>query len=115
MGQDDISLSIPIVGEEEKAALREVIDSGWLSMGPRVQAFEAAFAALHGQKSAVAVNSCTAALHLACLAAGLGPGDEVIVPPPREVKGAMTKKKGGVRRPPRPGASAGSLPRSREP
>ncbi len=80
MGQDDISLSIPIVGEEEKAALREVIDSGWLSMGPRVQAFEAAFAALHGQKSAVAVNSCTAALHLILRAFDIGPGDEVLVP-----------------------------------
>jgi dTDP-4-amino-4,6-dideoxygalactose transaminase len=76
----DISLSIPILGEEEKAALREVIDSGWVSMGPKVQAFEAAFAALHGRKTAVAVNSCTAALHLILRAFDIGPGDEVLVP-----------------------------------
>jgi dTDP-4-amino-4,6-dideoxygalactose transaminase len=76
----DISLSIPIVGEEEKAALREVIESGWLSMGAKVQAFENAFAAQHGQKSAVAVDSCTAALHLILRAFEIGPGDEVLVP-----------------------------------
>ena len=76
----DISLSIPIVGEEEKAALCEVIESGWLSMGAKVQAFESAFAAHHGQKAAVAVNSCTAALHLILRAFNIGPGDEVLVP-----------------------------------
>jgi dTDP-4-amino-4,6-dideoxygalactose transaminase len=75
-----ISLSIPIVGEEEEAALRDVIESGWLSMGARVQEFESAFAARHGQKSAVAVNSCTAALHLILRAMNIGPGDEVVVP-----------------------------------
>jgi dTDP-4-amino-4,6-dideoxygalactose transaminase len=76
----DISLSVPILGEEEKAALSEVIESGWLSMGPRVEAFENAFAAFHGQKSAVALNSCTAALHLILRALQIGPGDEVLVP-----------------------------------
>jgi dTDP-4-amino-4,6-dideoxygalactose transaminase len=76
----DISLSIPLVGAEEKAALSEVIDSGWLSTGPKVEAFEAAFAALHGQKMGVALNSCTAALHLILRAFGIGPGDEVLVP-----------------------------------
>ncbi len=79
-GKHDISLSIPIVGEGEKSALRDVIDSGWLSMGPRVQAFESAFAAVHGQTSAVALDSCTAALHLILRAFGVGPGDEVLVP-----------------------------------
>ena len=78
--KNDLSLSIPILGEEEKAALREVIDSGWVSMGPKVQAFEAAFAVLHGRKTAVAVNSCTAALHLILRAFAIGPGDEVLVP-----------------------------------
>jgi dTDP-4-amino-4,6-dideoxygalactose transaminase len=53
-GKNDISLSIPMVGEEEKAALSEVIESGWLSMGTKVQAFENAFAALYARKSAVA-------------------------------------------------------------
>jgi dTDP-4-amino-4,6-dideoxygalactose transaminase len=79
-GKSDISLSIPVVGEEEKAALCDVIESGWLSMGPKVEAFENAFAALHGQKSAVALNSCTAALHLILRAFHIGPGDEVLVP-----------------------------------
>jgi len=79
-GKNNISLSIPVVGEEEKAALREVIESGWLSMGAKVQAFEGSFAGLHGQKSAVAVNSCTAALHLILRAFNIGPGDEVMVP-----------------------------------
>ncbi|UCE43347.1 MAG: DegT/DnrJ/EryC1/StrS aminotransferase family protein [Candidatus Aminicenantes bacterium] len=75
-----MSLSIPIVGEEEKAALREVIDSGWLSMGTKVQEFESAFAALHSQKNAVALSSCTAALHAILRAFDIGPGDEVLVP-----------------------------------
>lgn len=79
-GQSDISLSIPILGEEEKAALCEVIESGWLSMGDNVEAFEKAFAALHAQDRGVAVNSCTAALHLILRALEIGPGDEVLVP-----------------------------------
>ena len=54
--------------------------SGWLSMGPRTSEFEAAFAEYVGVPHACAVSSGTAALHLMCLAAGLGPGDEVIVP-----------------------------------
>jgi dTDP-4-amino-4,6-dideoxygalactose transaminase len=80
MGKNDISLSIPILGEEEKAALWEVIESGWLSMGAKVQEFEKAFAILHGQKSAVALSSCTAALHAILRAFNIGPGDEVLVP-----------------------------------
>jgi dTDP-4-amino-4,6-dideoxygalactose transaminase len=75
-----ISLSDPILGEDEKQALCEVIDSRWLTMGERVAAFEKAFAQLHGLSEAVAVNSCTAALHLALLALDIGPGDEVLVP-----------------------------------
>lgn len=80
MEKNDISLSIPIVGEEEKSALSEVIESGWLSMGDKVQAFENAFASLHNQKSGVAVNSCTAGLHLILRALNIGQGDEVLVP-----------------------------------
>jgi dTDP-4-amino-4,6-dideoxygalactose transaminase len=78
--QKPILLSEPILGEEEKEALCAVIDSGWLTMGDRVAEFEKAFAALHGADAAVAVNSCTAALHLALVALGIGPGDEVLVP-----------------------------------
>ena len=75
-----ISLSVPTIGKQEKLALCEVIDSGWLTMGDRVDVFEKEFAALHGVTEAVAVNSCTAALHLALIALGIGPGDEVLVP-----------------------------------
>lgn len=75
-----LMVSAPIVGIPEKAALFEVIDSGWLTMGDRVQAFEEAFANLHGAEDCVAVSSCTAALHLILDALGIGPGDEVLVP-----------------------------------
>jgi dTDP-4-amino-4,6-dideoxygalactose transaminase len=70
----------PCLGEDEKEALAEVVDSGWITMGDRVRAFERAFAEEHCMADAVAVNSCTAALHLAIEALGIGPGDEVLVP-----------------------------------
>jgi dTDP-4-amino-4,6-dideoxygalactose transaminase len=65
---------------EDLEAVAATLRSGWLTMGPRTQAFEEAFAEAIGAAHAVAVSSCTAALHLAYLAAGIGPGDEVIVP-----------------------------------
>jgi dTDP-4-amino-4,6-dideoxygalactose transaminase len=65
---------------EDIEAVLECLRSGWLTMGPRVQAFERAFAEYVGIEHAVAVSSGTAALHLAALATGVGPGDEVIVP-----------------------------------
>lgn len=68
----------------EPDEIREVVDSletAWLGTGPKVAAFEQAFAAYKGVASAVAVNSCTAALHLSMVAAGLCPGDEVITTP----------------------------------
>jgi dTDP-4-amino-4,6-dideoxygalactose transaminase len=65
---------------EDVEAVMDVLRSGWLTMGPRTAEFEAAFAAHLGVKHAVAVSSCTAALHLSYLAAGVRPGDEVIVP-----------------------------------
>lgn len=70
----------PELGAAEKRALCETIDSGWITMGARVRAFEEAFAARHGASDAVAVGSCTAALHLILAALGVGPGDEVLVP-----------------------------------
>src|SRR5215470_5198965 len=65
---------------EDIEAVMEVLRSGWLTMGPKTAEFEETFAAHLGVRHAVAVSSCTAALHLAYLAAGVGPGDEVIVP-----------------------------------
>jgi dTDP-4-amino-4,6-dideoxygalactose transaminase len=66
--------------DEDVEAVLDVLRSGWLTMGPKTAEFEAAFADHLGVRHAVAVSSCTAALHLAYLAAGVGPGDEVIVP-----------------------------------
>jgi dTDP-4-amino-4,6-dideoxygalactose transaminase len=66
--------------EADLAAVEETLRSGWLTMGPRTKEFEERFAEHLGVRHAVAVSSCTAALHLAYLAAGVGPGDEVIVP-----------------------------------
>lgn len=73
-------VSEPTLGWEEKAALAEVIDSGWITMGERVNAFERAFAKAHGADDSVSVSSCTAGLHLILHALGIGPGDEVLVP-----------------------------------
>lgn len=67
-------------GLEEERAVIDVLRSKWLTMGERTAAFEAAFANLTGAKHAVAVSNATQALHLACQALGVGPGDEVIVP-----------------------------------
>jgi dTDP-4-amino-4,6-dideoxygalactose transaminase len=70
----------PWLGNEEAEAAAEAVASGWIAQGPRVQEFEEAFAAAIGAPHAVAVSSCTAALHLALIAYGIGPGDEVVVP-----------------------------------
>ncbi len=67
-------------GPEEQAAVERVLSSKWLTMGSVTQEFEQAFAAYVGAKYAWAVTNATAALHLACVVAGLGPGDEAIVP-----------------------------------
>ena len=70
----------PWLGEEEAAAAAAAVSSGWVAQGPRVAEFEDAFAEAIGAGHAVAVSSCTAALHLALVVAGIGPGDEVVVP-----------------------------------
>jgi dTDP-4-amino-4,6-dideoxygalactose transaminase len=68
------------VPEEDVQAVLDCLESGWLTMGPRTKAFEEALAGFVGTPHAATVSSGTAALHLSCLAAGIGPGDEVIVP-----------------------------------
>jgi dTDP-4-amino-4,6-dideoxygalactose transaminase len=75
-----IRLARPDVGEPELAAIAEVLASGWLTMGPKVSELEGLLADACGTAHAVAVSSGTAALHLALLALGIGPGDEVVVP-----------------------------------
>ncbi|MFE0511652.1 DegT/DnrJ/EryC1/StrS family aminotransferase [Streptomyces sp. NPDC058964] len=80
MSTDRIPVMIPWLGEEEAAAASEAVLSGWVAQGPRVAAFERAFAERVGAEHAVAVSSCTTALHLSLVALGLGPGDEVVVP-----------------------------------
>ena len=76
-----IPIAKPLVGDAEKRAVLEVLDSGQLAQGSRVAAFEESFAAYIGTKHAVAVNSGTAALIVALQAHGVGPGDEVITTP----------------------------------
>ncbi|HEV3485601.1 MAG TPA: DegT/DnrJ/EryC1/StrS family aminotransferase [Vicinamibacterales bacterium] len=75
-----IPIAVPTIGDEEWQALREPLESGWLTQGPKVAAFEAAFAERHQVAHAFATTSCTTALHLTLAALGIGPGDEVVVP-----------------------------------
>jgi dTDP-4-amino-4,6-dideoxygalactose transaminase len=75
-----INVMQPWLGEEEVAAVTEVLRSGWVAQGPKVRQFEESFAARQQSPYAVAVSSCTTALHLALHVAGIGPGDEVVVP-----------------------------------
>jgi dTDP-4-amino-4,6-dideoxygalactose transaminase len=73
-----IPIARPDISDEEIDAVVDVLRSGWLTYGPRAQRFEAEFAKAVGTRHAVSVSSCTASMHLALLAAGIGPGDEVI-------------------------------------
>jgi dTDP-4-amino-4,6-dideoxygalactose transaminase len=79
--EDVVAFAPPSIGPEEIAEVVDALESGWLSTGPRVASFERAFAEYAGADHAIAVNSCTAALHLSLLAAGVGQGHEVITTP----------------------------------
>ena len=76
----DIPFGWPMIGDEERAAVMAALDDPILAHGPRGRQFEADFAAWTGAPEAITVSSCTAGLHLAWFTAGIGPGDEVIVP-----------------------------------
>jgi dTDP-4-amino-4,6-dideoxygalactose transaminase len=76
-----LPLSRPSIGDAEIAAVVACLESGWITSGPRVAEFERLFAEAVGAKHAVAVSSATAGLHVAFIAAGLGPGDEVVTSP----------------------------------
>lgn len=80
MSLPEIPYFRPSVGEAEVSAVSETLVSGWLTTGAKTREFETAFASAVGARHAVAVNSCTAALHLALAVHDIGPGDEVIVP-----------------------------------
>ncbi|SNT19636.1 dTDP-4-amino-4,6-dideoxygalactose transaminase [[Luteovulum] sphaeroides subsp. megalophilum] len=92
-----IPIAKPLVGEEEGEAARAAVLSGWVSQGPQVAAFEAEFAAFVGADHACAVSNCTTALHLALLAVGVGPGDEVVTVSHSFIAGANAIRQcGGV-------------------
>lgn len=76
-----LTFAPPQVGEAELAAVSEVLRSGWITTGPRTRGFENSFREYFGAPGALALNSCTAALHVALVTAGVGPGDEVITTP----------------------------------
>lgn len=78
MPKDLVPVARPLLGDEEVSAAARAIRSGWVTQGPEVAAFEKEFADFVGARYACAVSSCTTALHLALLAVGVGPGDEVI-------------------------------------
>jgi perosamine synthetase len=75
-----IPISRPYFGDEERAAIVEPLETGWVVQGPKVAEFERLFGAYTGAVNSVATSSCTTALHLSLVALGIGPGDEVIVP-----------------------------------
>lgn len=85
------------ISREDIRVVSEVLRSGWLTHGRHAEAFEAAFARFTGARHAIAVSTCTAGLHLSCLAAGLGPGDEVIVPAQTHVASAHAVEMVGAR------------------
>lgn len=80
MSEPVIPIAKPFFGPEEEAAVAAVLRSGWVTQGPRVAEFERAFAAYVGAPHAVAMSSCTTALHATLVALGIGAGDEVICP-----------------------------------
>ena len=76
-----LPFALPEVGDTELAEIKEVLDAGWITTGPKVRRFEAEFAAYVGARHAITVNSCTAAMHLALEAIGLQRGDIVLTTP----------------------------------
>jgi dTDP-4-amino-4,6-dideoxygalactose transaminase len=81
MRETFLPFSLPSIGEEESREVLDCLDSGWLTTGPKVKAFEQALKDYVGCSELVVVNSCTAALHLSLLGAGIQPGDEVVTTP----------------------------------
>ncbi|MDF9778598.1 dTDP-4-amino-4,6-dideoxygalactose transaminase [Pseudomonas baetica] len=80
MSQAFLPFSRPSIGDEEIAAVEQVLRSGWITTGPKNQALEEHFANYVGCRHAVALSSATGGMHITLLALGIGPGDEVITP-----------------------------------
>src|SRR5437868_5714886 len=80
MSQAFLPFSRPSIGDEEVAAVEQVLRSGWITTGPKNQALEEHFANYVGCRHAVALSSATGGMHITLLALGIGPGDEVITP-----------------------------------
>ncbi|WP_206808406.1 DegT/DnrJ/EryC1/StrS family aminotransferase [Paradesulfitobacterium ferrireducens] len=78
---DFLPYALPLIEEDDIAEVVDSLKSNWITKGPKTMEFEKRFAEFVGAKYAIAVNSCTAALHLSLVAAGIGPGDEVITTP----------------------------------
>ncbi len=93
----DLPFARPVLGEEEKAAVVEVLSGHMLTHGPRCAEFERRFAELIGVEHAVTMSSCTTALHLSLMALDIGPGDEVIVPAETHVATAHAVEHCGAR------------------
>ena len=81
MRQNFLPFALPTIEEAEMQEVGDTLKSGWITTGPRTRRFEEEFRQYIGSKHAIAVNSCTAALHIALAAAGIGQGDEVITSP----------------------------------
>lgn len=81
MREKFLSFSLPLVGAEEIAEVVDTLKSGWLTSGPKTKRFESEFSAAFGCPAALALNSCTAGLHVALKVLNIGPGDEVITTP----------------------------------
>lgn len=77
---NQMDVTRPFFDEQELEALKQCLESGWVTQGPRTAEFERLFAQRHCARHALATTSCTAGLHLSALALGIGPGDEVVVP-----------------------------------
>lgn len=89
MRQQFLQYFKPSIDASDVAAIVDSLNNGWLTTGPKVKQFEDEFARLCGVKHAIALNSCTAALHLGLIALGVGPGDEVVMPSFTFVAGAQ--------------------------
>ena len=97
MRKEFLPLSPPFIGEEEIAEVVDTLRSDWITTGPKVMRFEQEFAAAVGAPAALALSSCTAALHLALISLGIGPGDAVLTTPMTFCSGVHVIEQVGAR------------------